>query len=99
MLHAFQHMFHRGILLQQGVADVAASKQFYVDRGLAVAKSYGRRYVEFDTRPRRVRLGDRIAVSRDARPKLLSGGNPNGAVGNAHRKGLPTEGTARHIIT
>lgn len=33
-------------VLQLGVADVAASKQFYVDRGFAVAKSYGRRYVE-----------------------------------------------------
>jgi predicted lactoylglutathione lyase len=35
------------IVLQLGVADVAASKRFYVDRGLAVAKSFGRRYVEF----------------------------------------------------
>jgi predicted lactoylglutathione lyase len=34
------------IVLQLGVADVAASKQFYVDRGFAVAKSHGRRYVE-----------------------------------------------------
>ncbi|TDD25300.1 glyoxalase [Nonomuraea diastatica] len=34
-------------VLQLGVADVAASKQFYVDRGFAVTKSYGRRYVEF----------------------------------------------------
>jgi predicted lactoylglutathione lyase len=33
-------------VLQLGVADVAASKQFYIDRGFAVAKSYGRRYVE-----------------------------------------------------
>lgn len=37
------------IVLQLGVADVAASKRFYVDRGLVVAKSYGRRYVEFAT--------------------------------------------------
>jgi catechol 2,3-dioxygenase-like lactoylglutathione lyase family enzyme len=35
------------IVLQLGVADVAASRRFYVDRGLAVAKSYGRRYVQF----------------------------------------------------
>jgi hypothetical protein len=34
-------------VLQLGVADVAESKRFYVDRGLAVAKSYGRRYVQF----------------------------------------------------
>jgi predicted lactoylglutathione lyase len=37
------------IVLQLGVADVAASKRFYVDRGFTVAKSYGRKYVEFDT--------------------------------------------------
>lgn len=35
------------IVLQLGVADVAVSKQFYVDRGLEATKSYGRRYVEF----------------------------------------------------
>jgi catechol 2,3-dioxygenase-like lactoylglutathione lyase family enzyme len=35
------------IVLQLGVADVAASKRFYVDRGLTVTKSYGRKYVEF----------------------------------------------------
>jgi predicted lactoylglutathione lyase len=34
-------------VLQLGVADVAASKQFYVEHGLEVAKSYGRRYVQF----------------------------------------------------
>jgi predicted lactoylglutathione lyase len=32
-----------------GVADMAASKQFYVDHGLTVGKSYGRKYVEFTT--------------------------------------------------
>lgn len=35
------------IVLLLGVADVAASKRFYVARGLAVAKSFGRTYVEF----------------------------------------------------
>jgi hypothetical protein len=37
------------IVLLLGVADVAASKRFYVDHGLAVAKSFGRKYVQFDT--------------------------------------------------
>ena len=37
------------IVLLLGVADVAASKRFYVDRGLTVAKSFGRKYVEFAT--------------------------------------------------
>ncbi|MDA1358343.1 glyoxalase [Glycomyces luteolus] len=31
-----------------GVADVAAAKQFYTDHGLKVAKSFGRKYVEFE---------------------------------------------------
>ena len=36
-----------GIALLLAVADVPASKRFYVDRGLAVAKSYGRKFVSF----------------------------------------------------
>ncbi|TDC72048.1 glyoxalase [Actinomadura sp. GC306] len=36
-------------VLQLGVEDVAASKHFYVDQGFEVAKSYGRKYVEFAT--------------------------------------------------
>ena len=36
-----------GIALLLGVADVAASKRFYIDRGFAVAKSYGRKFVSF----------------------------------------------------
>lgn len=44
------------VVLQLGVADVAASKRYYVDRGFAVAKSYGRKYVEFATSPGPVKL-------------------------------------------
>jgi catechol 2,3-dioxygenase-like lactoylglutathione lyase family enzyme len=36
------------VVLLLGVEDVKASKAFYVDRGLAVGKSFGGRYVEFD---------------------------------------------------
>src|ERR1700689_5704012 len=56
------------IVLLLGVADVAASKRFYVDRGLAVAKSFGRKYVEFDSPPAQVKLalyGAR-ALAKDA---------------------------------
>jgi catechol 2,3-dioxygenase-like lactoylglutathione lyase family enzyme len=35
------------VVLQLGVADVAASKRFYVERGLTVGKSFARSYVEF----------------------------------------------------
>jgi hypothetical protein len=34
-------------VLQLGVDDVAGSKRFYVEHGLEVAKSYGRKYVQF----------------------------------------------------
>ena len=43
-------------MLLLGTADVAASKRFYVDRGLAVAKSFGSRYVEFATESGPVKL-------------------------------------------
>ena len=36
-------------VLLLGVEDVVASKWFYADRGLEVAKSFGRKYVQFDT--------------------------------------------------
>ncbi|MFE7111847.1 glyoxalase [Streptomyces sp. NPDC057575] len=36
------------IVLLLGVADVIASKRFYVGRGIAVAKSFSRVYVEFE---------------------------------------------------
>jgi predicted lactoylglutathione lyase len=54
------------IVLQLGVADVAASKRFYVDRGFALAKSYGRRYVEFDTGPIKLTLLKRRALAKVA---------------------------------
>ncbi|MBA0127318.1 glyoxalase [Haloechinothrix sp. YIM 98757] len=44
------------VVLQLGVTDVAASRRFYADRGFAVVKSYGRRYVELDTSSGPVKL-------------------------------------------
>ena len=54
------------IVLLLGVADVAASKRFYVDRGLAVAKSFGRKYVQFATAPVKLALYGRRALAKDA---------------------------------
>jgi predicted lactoylglutathione lyase len=56
------------VVLLLGVADVKASKQFYVDRGLAVAKSFGGKYVEFDTAgsPIKLALYTRRAAAKDA---------------------------------
>jgi predicted lactoylglutathione lyase len=59
------------VALLLGVADVAASKRFYGEQGLEVAKSYGRKYVEFATAPAGsagVKLGlyGRRALAKDA---------------------------------
>jgi hypothetical protein len=56
------------IVLLLGAADVAVSKRFYLDRGLAVAKSFGRKYVEFDMPSGAVTLGlyGRRALAKDA---------------------------------
>jgi catechol 2,3-dioxygenase-like lactoylglutathione lyase family enzyme len=54
------------IVLLLGVADVAASKRFYVDRGLQVARSFGRKYVQFDTTQVKLALYGRRALAKDA---------------------------------
>jgi predicted lactoylglutathione lyase len=56
------------IVLLLGAADVAASKRFYVDHGFAVAKSFGRKYVEFDTgsSPVKLALYAHRALAKDA---------------------------------
>jgi predicted lactoylglutathione lyase len=56
------------VVLLLGVADVKASKRFYVDRGLAVKRSFGGKYVEFDTPGSNVKLAlyGRRALAKDA---------------------------------
>jgi predicted lactoylglutathione lyase len=55
------------MVLLLGVADVAASKRFYVERGLAVARSFGSRYVEFaaGSSPVKLALYRRRALAKD----------------------------------
>ncbi|MGH3735695.1 MAG: glyoxalase [Micromonosporaceae bacterium] len=67
------------IVLLLGTADVAASKRFYVDHGLTVGKSFGRKYVEFALPASPVKLGlyGRRALAKDA------GVPPDG--GGSHR--------------
>jgi predicted lactoylglutathione lyase len=67
------------IVLLLGVADMVASKRFYIERGLAVAKSFGRKYVEFDTGSSPIKLGlyGRRALAKDV------GVTPDGA--GSHR--------------
>jgi hypothetical protein len=70
------------IVLQLGVADVAASKRFYVDRGLAVAKSFGGRYVEFDTGPVKLTLNKRRALAKVAGVSPDGTGSPGMVIGS-----------------
>ena len=67
-----------------GAADVAASKRFYVDRGLAVT-SFGRKYVEFATAssPVKLALYGRRALAKDA-------GVPPGGTGS-HRLAIGSD--------
>ena len=54
------------IVILLGVTDVAASKRFYVDRGLEVARSFGRKYVQFATEHVTLALYGRRALAKDA---------------------------------
>ncbi len=56
------------MVLLLGVGDFVASKRFYVDHGLTVAKSFARSYAEFETPPDSVGLGlyKRRALAKDA---------------------------------
>ncbi|MGW2858553.1 VOC family protein [Streptomyces sp. SDr-06] len=74
-------------VLLLGVTDMAASKKFYVEQGLAVAKSFGSKYVEFAAGTGAVKLAlyKRRALAKDA------GVSPEGT--GAHRltiAGAPT---------
>lgn len=73
------------IVLLLGVADVAASKQFYLDRGLTVAKSFGRMYVEFATgsSPVKLALYRRRALAKDAGVSADGNGSHRIALGAA----------------
>lgn len=72
-------------VLLLGVEDVKASKQFYVDQGLKVGKSFGGKYVEFEgTGPVSFGLNKRKDLAKNA------GVDPEGS--GSHR--LVVNGTA-----
>jgi catechol 2,3-dioxygenase-like lactoylglutathione lyase family enzyme len=56
------------IALLLGTADITASKRFYIERGLVVARSFGRKYVEFSAPASHIRLAlyGRRALAKDA---------------------------------
>lgn len=72
------------VVLLLGVADIAASKRFYVDRGLAVDKSFPRKYVQFETSPGHVTLAlyGRNALAKDAGVPPAGSGSHRIAIGS-----------------
>jgi catechol 2,3-dioxygenase-like lactoylglutathione lyase family enzyme len=70
------------VVLQLGVTDVAATKRFYVDRGITVAKSYGRKYVQFDSGPVTLALYKRRGLAKVAGVSVDGTGSHRLAVGS-----------------
>src|SRR5436305_5145547 len=66
------------IALLLGVGDFAASKRFYVERGLTVTKSFARVHAEFDAPPNHIQLGiyKRRALAKDAGVPADAAGPP-----------------------
>lgn len=56
------------VVLLLGVGDALATKRFYIEHGLDVAKSFGRKYVEFSAPSSAVKLAlyGRRAAAKDA---------------------------------
>lgn len=59
---------YESVVLLIGADDVLATKRFYTERGFGVAKSFGRKYVEFEPGAGAVTLGllSRKALAKDA---------------------------------
>jgi predicted lactoylglutathione lyase len=73
------------VVLLLGVEDVKAARQFYVDRGLAVGKSFGSKYVEFDTPGSALKLAlySRRAAAKDAGVDPAGTGSHRVVIGSA----------------
>lgn len=56
------------VVVLVGAAEVVASKKFYLDHGFTVAKSFGRKYVQFDSTSTQIKLAlyGRRALAKDA---------------------------------
>lgn len=67
------------IVLLLGPEDVTASKDFYVAHGLTVSKSFGRKYVEFDT------TGGPIGFGLNARSALAKNAGVAAEGSGSHR--------------
>jgi hypothetical protein len=70
------------LILLLGVADVGATKAFYAERGVAVAKSFGKKYVQFDSGPTvTLALYGRRALAKDAGVEERGSGSPRLVIG------------------
>ncbi|MDQ0577637.1 putative lactoylglutathione lyase [Agromyces albus] len=71
------------IVLLLGAEDVAASKEFYLNRGFGAAKSFGSTYVEFATAssPVKLALSRRYALAEDAGVALDGTGSRRLSIG------------------
>ncbi len=72
------------VVLLVGASDVLASKRFYVDHGLEVAKSFGRKYVEFASPSGSVKLAlyGRRAAAKDAGVPVDGSGSHRVVIGS-----------------
>jgi predicted lactoylglutathione lyase len=90
------------VVLLLGVADVKASKRFYVENGLTVAKSFGGKYVQFESAPKAIKLAlyPRRALAKEAglAPEgtgSSSAARPNRSPTRTGSCGRPTASTRR----
>ncbi|MFD0339709.1 glyoxalase [Streptomyces sp. NPDC127117] len=89
------------IVLLLGVADVVASKCFYVGRGLAVAKSFSRMYVEFAAgeSPVKLALYRRRALAKDLGVPPEGTGTHGLAIGGAAGSFTDPDGFAWEAVS
>ena len=74
------------LVLLIGAADLGATKRFYVERGLAVKRSFPGRYVEFDAPPGGIKLAlypGRAGLAKDAGVSP-DGSGPHGIAVNSN---------------
>ncbi|MGK3204152.1 glyoxalase [Amycolatopsis sp. MEPSY49] len=87
------------IVLLLGVADIAATKKFYVDHGLTVAKSFSRMYVEFEGGEIKLALYRRKALAKQAGVAHEGSGSHRIAVNHASGAFTDPDGFAWEVTT
>ncbi|RDI46446.1 VOC family protein [Nocardia mexicana] len=82
------------VVVLLGVDNVKATKQFYIDRGMTVSKSFGSKYVEFDAPASSIKLAlyGRRAAAKDAGVAAEGTGSHRIAFGAAIEPGADLDG-------